>query len=243
MAPTTPLLLPLLAAGQPWPDVCSQPNETCSEAAVCHALIAQVAQTHALVIADPVSLDEVGTRLEHLVQQQVTRILVLPWNLHTITALIVQQTMTALQRTGAAPVSASSLLLRHPVPISGISPAGPLGGLLPPHDRLNRSVEHWPGWQHTSTVVRSEQAAILILHTASSHPLRQRDASGSVNHDRLKQALLETVCEREDEQQASRNDTALHRDSAIYARYLSGMVSAALEALTSLSPVTPGQQE
>ena len=52
----------------------------------------------------------------------------------------------------------------------------------------------------------------------------------SVNHDRLKQALLQTVCQREDEQQASGNDTALHRDSAIYARYLSGMVSAALEA-------------
>ena len=106
-------------------------------------------RAHAIVIADPVSLNDVGTRLEHLIQQQVTRILVLPWNLHAITALIVQQTMTALQRTGAATVSASTLLLTHPVTISGVSPAGPLGGLLPPHDRLDRCVEQWPGWQHT----------------------------------------------------------------------------------------------
>jgi hypothetical protein len=195
------------------------------------------------VIADPVSLEDVGIRLEHLVRQEVTRILVLPWNLYAVTALMVQQAMTAFHHTGAASISASTFPLTHPVTVPGVSPAGPLGGLLPPHDRLDRCVEQWPGWQHMSTVVRSEQAAILILHTASSHPLEQRDASGSLNAARWKQALLLTVSPREDEQQASGNDGTLHRDSALYARYLAGMVRAALEALTSLAPLTASQQE
>src|SRR5579863_8870140 len=119
MAPTTPLLLPLLAEGQPWPNVSSQYHETHAEAAICYALIARVAQTHALVIADPVSLEDVGTRLEHLLRQEVTRILVLPWNVHAITALMVQQAMTAFHHTGAATVSASALLLTHPVTVPG----------------------------------------------------------------------------------------------------------------------------
>ncbi len=237
MAPTTPLLLPLLAEGQPWPDVSPQHSETFPEAYFCHALIARVAQAHPIAIANPVGMDDIGTRLEQLVQQDITRILVLPWHLHAITALLVQQAMTALHRTGAATLSASTRLLTHPVTIPGVSPAGPLGGLLPPHDRLDRFVEQWPGWQHTSTVVRSEQAAILIVHTASFHPVRPRDPSLSVNPDRLKQALLQTCSHRQHEQEASGNDRALHRDSAIYVRYLSGMVVAALAALTALPRV------
>jgi hypothetical protein len=243
MAPTTPLLLPLLSEGQPQPDTHLPGSATFSEAQLCHALIARVAQTHPIVIADLVGLDDLGTQLEHLVQQDVTRILVLPWHLHAVTALMVQQAMTALHRTGAATVSASSRLLTHPVTIPGVSPAGPLGGLLPPHARLDRCVEQWPGWQHTSTVVRSEQAAILIVHTASSYPVRQRDPLLSVNLDRLKQALLQICSHRQHEPESSGNDRALHRDSAIYARYLSDIVVAALDALTSLPPIRTGQQE
>ena len=238
MAPTTPLLLPLLSEGQPQPDAYPQNSETYSEASLCHALIERVAQTHPIVIADPVGMDDFGIRLELLVKQNVTQILVLPWNLHGVTALLVQQAMNALHRTGAATVSASSLLLTHPVTVPGVSPAGPLGGLLPPHDRLDRFVEQWPGWQQTYTVVRSEQAAILIVHTASSHPLRQRDPSLSVNLDRLKQALFQTCSHRQCEQEASGNDRALQRDSAIYTRYLTGMIVAALDALTSLPRVS-----
>ena len=51
------------------------------------------------------------------------------------------QARHALRGTGTETVSASSQLLTQPITIAGLSPAGPLGGVRPPHPRRDRVVE------------------------------------------------------------------------------------------------------
>ena len=230
MAPHQPLLLPVLSTEPPRSADHRQSDGSLSEAHLYHALIERIAQPHPMVIAEPVAMDDLGACLERCVRQSMTQILILPWNLPAATPRLVQQAMNALHRTGAETVSASSLLLTHPVTVPGVSPAGPLGGLLPPHPWLDRFVEQWPCWQHVYTVVRSEQAAMLVVHTGTSQP----QPPENVPLHRLKQALCTTFCHEQKTQKPAANDSMGQRDSAIYAWYLSGMVTSALDALCSL---------
>ncbi len=241
MAPEQPLLLPLVSEEHFPLHGNRQPSDSDGEEALCYALIERIAQTHVVTIAEQVGMNSLASRLEHALSYGVTRMLLLPWNLHGATAQIASQAMNALHHTGAGTVSATSLLLTHPATVAGVSPAGPLGGLLPPQPRLDRFVEAWPGWKHVYTVVRSEEIAVLVLHSSkapSLSALSDRCASGK--HRQLKQALAHTLHQNPDQQ--DERASLLHRDSTIYVNYLSGMVTAALDALYSLPPIAQDSQ-
>jgi hypothetical protein len=157
------------------------------------------------------------------------RILVLPWHLHLANDELVACATTALQRVGADPLSITVHTLKQPaIPAQGVSPAGPLGGLLPPQPRLDRLVERWPGWSQDSTLVCTGRVSILVQH-ASALP---RDTGARSEEDgQLEQALRMSLYPDRPARKSPHLEPMLSRDGAIYARYLRDIMCAACDLL------------
>ena len=170
------------------------------------------------------SVLEVSARL-----RGTRRMLVLPWHLKQATAELVAYARTALQRAGSDPASINSHTLKRPeVPVQGVSPAGPLGGLLPPQPRLDRLVERWLGWSQDATLVCTGRVGILVQH-ASALP---RDTGASREEDeQLEQALWASLYPDRPAGKSRRLEPMLCRDGALYARYLRDILCAACDLL------------
>jgi hypothetical protein len=162
-------------------------------------------------------------------QRGTRRMLVLPWHLPQATDELVTCASRALQRAGSAPASiAMSTLKRSVIPAQGVSPTGPLGGLLPPQPRLDRLVERWPGWSQNSTLLRTGRVTILVQHASAM----ARDAGARSDEDeQLEQALWASLHPDRLSGKSARLETMLSRDGAIYARYLRDIMCAACDLL------------
>jgi len=237
MTPNQPLLLPLVPVAWLPSDDHEQSDGAGAETHLCYAHIEQVAQSHRIVCAEPVGVDELTAQLEQWLRQGVTRMLRLPWHLPEVTAQLVQQTMLALHHTGTETVWASSLLLTHPVTGADVSPTDLPGEVLTAPSQLDRYVEPWPDWRHSSLVVRSEQAAMLVVHTCRSRPRQPGNESALDTHHRLHQTPDTHRCQAQKGQAPSGNGRTGQRESALSTRSFSGLVAAALDALGSLPPV------
>ena len=230
----SPLLIPLLPA-----DPCAfdaNDRQQTREAQLCRAITQRVAQKRPITVSEPHCLHCLPSCLELHLSHGVKDLLVLPWNLQQTTALLLKSALSALQHTGTNLVSTSSLLPAVAVP--DVLPAGPLGGMLPPQQRLDRSVERWPNWRHCYTMVRHEQAAIVLVHTFSPQHVQPPDGTPAAT-DQLKQALFgvlypeQIAPEMQPGDPSERRGVPCRKDGIIYARYLTGIVCAALDVLCS----------
>lgn len=237
MTPNQPLLLPIVPVAWLPSDDHEQSDGAVTEAHLCYALIERVAQSHRIVCAEPVGVDELTVQLEQWLRQGVTRMLLLPWHLPGTTAQLVQQAMFALHHTGAETVWASSLLLTHPVTGADVSPIGPPGEVLAAPSQLERFVKPWPDWRHSSLVVRSEQVAMLIVHPCISRPRQPGNGPTLDTHHRLHQTPDTHRCQAQKVQEPCGNGKTGQRQTALSTQYFSGLVVAALDALRSLPPV------
>ena len=96
MTPNQPLLLPVVPIAWLPSDDHEQSDGAVTEAHLCHARIERVAQSHLIVCAEPVGVDDLTAQLEHWLRQGVTRML-LPWHLPGATAQLVAAALDALR--------------------------------------------------------------------------------------------------------------------------------------------------
>ena len=252
----TPLLIPVLPpepsvvllpeTGSPGTTECIDRTASISnvkESHLCQAIIRQVAQVRALALCDPVTPDALAALLTHVLHHHATRLLIVPWNLQQSSSAMLSAAMGALQQTGTKPVSLSGLL--PVVAMPDIAPQGPLGGLLSPQPRLDRAVERWPGWRQVYTLLATEHVSLVCIHPFAPHaPLLHQRSSPEEAY--WKQTVA-ACCQRaampssagtiqRHAQKTLAHKTTLRRDGELFARYLTGIVCAAVDVLCSPRP-------
>ena len=238
----TSLLVPLLSL-EPPDSSASETTDTANvkEPLLCQVIIQRVAQQRSLTISEPVTPDHLTVFLAHCLRHHVQRVLVLPWNMRQPSVRLVRKSMRAFAYAGMRPVSVSGMLPAVSMP--DISAQGPLGSFLPAQPRLDRCVEQWPGWRQVYTLVFHQQASLLLLHPfVPQSPALQHPRHSSVTERHWKQAVA--ACgEPAANSSESQGETTMHRDGALFARYLTGIVCAAYDVLQTHSTGVPGEAE
>lgn len=238
--PNTSFLVPVLSL-EPPARAASETTDTANvkESSLCRVIIQHVAQQRSLTISEPVTPDHLTVFLAHCLRHHMQRVLLLPWNVRQPSVRLVRKTMRAFACSVMRPVSVSGMLPAVAMP--DISVQGPLGSFLPALPRLDRCVEQWPGWRQVYTLVSHEQASLLLLHPfVPLSPTLQRSRHASVTEQHWKQAVA--AC-GEPAAGSSQGETTMHRDGALFARYLTGIVCAAYDVLQTHSVGVPGEAE
>ncbi len=188
------------------------------------ALAQRLQNARSMSIEEPVSLRTLPTRLDHLLQQGVRQLLVLPWCLQEQTTELLEVTTDVVQSRVQSYLS-TTIIPRPIVPVPGALPAGPFGGFLSVQDRLDRYVAQLPGWQTRYLHLETETTTLLIPNA----PLHLSQCKHVRDIASLEMALFCTLCPDHRMCHTFHVDEALLRDATIYAAYLTQLLLRAME--------------
>jgi hypothetical protein len=188
------------------------------------AIVERAARFRPVTTSPLAAASDLPARLRFELEQGRRHVLLVPWGLQLRASELINELVSTLHPASEWQLHVETVQ-RPTIELPGVSPAGPLGGLLHIQQRLDHFVARLPGWHTAYTRIRTQQASILLL--SSPHALTDQQAEKEF--PQLEKALLSVLSTNKEEQGVPGLDTMLLKDTRVYTGYLLKLLQAVID--------------